>query len=187
MNRFIFLLAAMLACFASYAQSTIDGTWFLDKSEKQTVSEGTVDGQTDMKASVQYVFDRDRYIATMKAIVNMDVSSREDDTKANIYVEVTASMTGNLSRSGDVITLVPDSKKKPSVDIDAKVDGVPGGGMIKNMIVSPLKKELTSELKKKEAYTIVSVTESSLTLRDIPSKKEQAKGELPETVTFSRR
>ncbi|MBO4416656.1 MAG: hypothetical protein J5801_00885 [Bacteroidales bacterium] len=187
MKRFIFLLAVMLVCFASYAQSNIDGTWFLDKSEKQTVSEGTVDGQTDMKASVQYVFDRDRYTATLKAIVTMDVSSREDDTKANIYVEVTASMSGALSRSGDVITLTPEPKKKPSVDIDAKVDGVPGGSMIKNMIVSPLKKELTSELKKKESYTIVSVTESSLTLRDIPSKKEQAKGELPETVTFTRR
>ena len=96
-------------------------------------------------------------------------------------------MSGALSRSGDVITLTPDSKKKPSVDIDARVDGVPGGGMIKNMIVSPLKKELVSELKKTESYTIVSVTESSLTLRDIPTKKEQAKGELPETVTFTRR
>ena len=187
MKRLFFLLAAMLACFAVHAQSDIDGTWFLDRSENQTLNEGSMDGNTDIKASVQYVFDRDRYIATMKAIVTMDLSSREDDTKANIYVELTASMTGALTRSGDVITLVPDSKKKPSVDIDAKVDGVPGGGMIKNMIVSPLKKELTSELKKKESYTIVSVTESSLTLRDIPSKKEQAKGEIPETVTFSRR
>lgn len=187
MKRVIFLLAAMLAFFAAYAQRDIDGTWFLDKSEKQTVSEGSVDGHTDMKASVQYVFDRDRYNATMKAIVTMDVSSKEKDAQANIYVEVTASMSGALSRSGDVITLTPDSKKKPSVDIDARVDGVPGGGMIKNMIVSPLKKELVSELKKTESYTIVSVTESSLTLRDIPTKKEQAKGELPETVTFTRR
>lgn len=187
MKRLIFLLAAMLACFAACAQSDIDGTWFLDKSENQDVSEGTVNGQTDVKATVQYVFDKDRYIATMKAVVTMDISSKEDDTKANINVEVTASMTGALSRSGDVITLVPDSKKKPSVDIDAKVDGVPGGGMIKNMIVSPLKKELVSELRKKESYTIVSVTGSSLTLRHIPGKKEQAKGVSPEAVTFRRR
>lgn len=187
MKRFIFLLAAMLACLAAYAQSDIDGTWFLDKSENQAVSEGSVDGQTDIKASLQYVFDRDRYIATMKAVVTMDLSSKEDDTKANIYVDMTASMTGTLTRSGNVITLVPDPKKKPAVDIDTKINGVPGGGVIKNMIVSPLKKELVSALRKKESYTIVSVTESSLTLRDIPSKKEQAKGESPETVTFRRR
>lgn len=187
MKRVIFLLAAMLACFAAHSQSDIDGTWFLDKSDKQAVSEGTVDGHTDIKASMQYVFDRDRYVATMKAIVTMDLSSKEDGTKANIFVELTASMNGNLSRSGDVITLTPEPKKKPTVDIDAKVDGVPGGGMIKNMIVSPLKKELVSELKRTESYTIVSVTESSLTLRDIPTKKELSKGEKPEIVTFTRR
>ena len=187
MKRLFFLLAAMLACFAAYAQSNIDGKWFLDQTEKETMSEGDVDGQSDIKASMLYDFKGERYDATMKAIVTMDVSSKEKDAKATIYVEVTASMSGALLRDGDVITLVPDSKKKPTVDVDAKVDGVPGGGMIKNMIVSPLKKELTSELKKKESYTIVSVTESSLTLRDIPTKKEQAKGELPDTVTFKRR
>jgi len=185
------MLAFILATIGAGAQS-LDGTWVMNQKESQDFNneENKVDGKADMDASAKYVFAGERFQAWMSVKLNMDFVAQTDDgenANANVYIKVTADNTGSLSRDGDELVLTPDAKKKPNITVDSKLDGIPGGDMLKGMMTGPIKKELSAELKKTDRYKIVSLTEDTLVLETVLSAKEVKDGKTPNRTTFTRK
>ena len=58
---------------------------------------------------------------------------------------------------------------------------------MKPMLVNPLKKELSAELKKAQKYKVVSINETTLVLEDILSDKELKAGTKAERTTLTRK
>lgn len=191
MKRTILALAIMLAgAFQSLAQNSLDGTWTYTKTDNRDFNEKGTVGKSDLKMSAKYVFDGESFSTWVKAVFNMDFtacSEQGESTDAVFCIEVIASTTGTLSYDGSVLTLTPDSKKKPQIEVNTKIEGVPGGNMIKGMVVNPLKKQLSAELKKAQNYKVVSISETTLVLEDILSDKDLKAGKQPERVTLTRR
>ena len=132
----------------------------------------------------------ERFTTAFKVVVNMDFTAQDEKGEkadAVFNIEVVASVAGTLSRDGSTLILTPDAKKKPSIEVNTKIEGVPGGNLIKGMIVNPIKKELSAELKKEQKYKVVSLSETTLVLEDILSEKELKSGKKAETMTLKRK
>ena len=191
MKRMILMLAILLTgAFQSLAHNPLDGTWTYTKTDYRDFNEKGTVGKSDLKMSAKYVFDGDNFSTWVKAVFNMDFTTRSEQgesTDAVFYIEVIASTIGTLSYDGSTLTLTPDPKKKPQLEVNTKIEGVPGGNLVKNMVVNPLKKQLSAELKKAQNYKVVSISETTLVLENILSDKELKAGKQPERVTLSRR
>lgn len=191
MKRMILMLAILLAgALQSLAQNTLDGTWTYNKTDNRDFNEKGAVGKSDLKMSAKYVFDGDCFASWVKAVFNMDFTAHNEQgelSDAVFYIEVIASTTGTLSLDGSALTLAPDAKKKPQIEVKTKIEGVPGGNMVKGMVVNPLKKQLSAELKKVQNYKVVSISETTLVLEDILSDKDIKAGKQPERVTLTRR
>ncbi len=191
MKGLTLILSIVLATCAASAQNSIDGTWIVTGHETDNnIGDGNVDGSGDMKMEGCYVFGGSTYSVDMKAVITMDFSSKDNEDaaeKLELYIEVAASSGGDMTLEGDVLTLVPSHGRKPKVEVNYRADGVPGAGLLKSMVVGPLKRELAAELKKTDRMRVVSVTSSTLILEDILTEKELKKGETPERITLTRK
>ena len=189
MKRFVFSIIIVFLSIVSYAQTNLDGTWFCSDSQSETVDKEQ--GQGDLKAVMYqtYRFKGNAFEAESQAKITMDISAESTDgEKADVVfrIDVTGSNSGTLEFKDGILTLTPD-KKKPKVTVDADVEGIPGGGLLKSMVANPLKKELTNELKKVEKYKVLSLTATELTLQEILTEKEIKKGDKAETLVFTRK
>lgn len=189
MKRLVIVLAILLATVCASAQNSLDGSWNYIKQDKQPINQEQASGSADMKVSAKYQFAAERFTTAFKVVVNMDFTAQTElgeKADAVFYIEVIASVAGSLSRDGSTLTLTPDAKKKPSIEVNTKIEGVPGGNLIKGMIVNPIKKELGAELKKEQKYKVVSLSETTLVLEDILSEKELKSGQKAQTMTLNR-
>lgn len=190
MKRLVIVLAILLATVCASAQNSLDGTWIYIKQDNQPIREEQASGSADMKVSAKYEFAAERFTTAFKVVVNMDFTAQDENGEkadAVFNIEVVASVAGTLSRDGSTLTLTPEAKKKPSIEVNTKIEGVPGGNLIKGMIVNPIKKELSAELKKEQKYKVVSLSETTLVLEDILSEKELKSGQKAQTMTLNRR
>ncbi len=193
MRGMILILSIALCSFAATAQNSIDGTWLLSGHETDdNIGDGQVDGSGEMKMEGCYVFNGDSYSTDMKAIITMDFSPKDDEAAASkqkleLYIEVSAANSGSLTLEGDVLTLTPAPGQKPKIEVNTRAEGIPAGGLIKSMVVGPLKRELAAEMKKTDRMRVVSVTAETLVLEDILSDKELKKGNTPERMTLNRK
>lgn len=192
MKRLSLLAVALCVAVSAMAQvslADLEGKWGYAKTDKQKLAEKDAVGDADIKMSAIYVFDGDSFVCTLKAVMNMDLSmkdSQNQDMDAVFIIEITATTTGASTLASDQLTLVPDKKKKPKVDVDATIKGVPGGNMLKGMLASPIKQALVSELKEIQQYRVISVSETTLCLQSIVSEKDAAKGIKADTITLTR-
>ncbi len=192
MKGLILILSFLLATGAASAQTSIDGTWIVTGHETDdNLGDENVDGSGEMKMEGCYVFSGDTYSADVKAIINMDFSAKDKEAaaegqKLEFYIEVLAANSGTMTLEGDVLTLTPTPKQKPKIDVNTRIN-IPAGGLVKSMIVGPLKRELAAEMKKTDRMRVVTVTSDTLVLEDILTDKEIKKGEKPERLTLSRK
>ena len=191
MKKIALIITALLIGFMAFAQAGLDGTWYYEESQsEQKDAEGGGSGDLKMVMSVTYTFSGSTYKLGMQARADMDLSGTDKNGKevnAVFMINIDGSHYGALSRQGDIIKLVPSTKEKPKVEVTTDVQGVPGGGLLKTMLVSPLKKEINSGLKETESYKVISVTETELVLGEILTDKEISKGKAPEQITFKRK
>ena len=187
MKKIALIITALFIGFMAFAQAGLDGTWYFE--EKQNDAGG---GNEDisMVMSVTYTFSGNTYKLGMQAQADMDLSGTDKNGKevnAVFMIRIDGSHSGTLSRQGEIINLTPSSKEKPKVEVTSDVKGIPGGGLLKNMLVAPLKKEINSVLKETESYKVISVTADELVLEEVLTDKEISKGQSPEQVTFKRK
>lgn len=190
MKKIILLITALLLGFAAFAQAGLDGTWYCEQKENEKADSEEATGDISMVLAVTYRFSGSSFSMDMQGRIDMDLNGKDKngkDMNAVFLIQIDGSNSGTMARIGDTITLTPASGQKPKVNVTTDVKGVPGGGLLKTMMVGPLKKEITSSLKETESYKIISLTEKELVLEDILTQKEINKGEKVERVTFTRK
>ena len=189
MKRLVLFFMAAILSLASQAQPNIEGKWKLTETEKQKIGEKDEGGIADIKTTLTYTFAGGRFECTIEAVTDMSFAVK-DDQAANsdivVLLDITASSGGSYTLESDLLTLVPDKKKKPKVDVDANITGIAGGSMIKNMLAAPLKKALVAKLKEVQQYKVLSVTDKSLTLLKVVSGKDNTEKAKVEPITLTK-
>lgn len=178
-------IAALAVCSASFAQSSILGTWVLDISESGS--------QDDEKASVDMSIDATDIITlsasssftknmTMTMALNAEGKEDAAGEKVNMTLTVKGSISGTWTYQDGILTLTPDKKAKPVIEVES--DGLPG--VAKAMLSPMIKKEVKAGLTEVDRSEVISITDTELTLKDIPDPKSKDKTE-PETSVYKRK
>ena len=183
--------ALLLAALTLSAQTTgLDGTWIFRETENKSTEQEDGKGKMDSAVTMTYHLAGDSYTLSVEATMSLEFNVTGKDGKPLspvLHFSVSGSNAGSLGRNGDRLTLTPARGRKPQVDAQADVQGVPGGNMMKSMVIGPMKKELTNELKSVRDYKIISLTPTELTLEEILTEKELRQGEKPERQVLVRR
>ncbi|MCH5173607.1 MAG: hypothetical protein J1D85_05310 [Bacteroidales bacterium] len=189
MKKAFAIFVSILMGIALFAQGSIDGTWIFSETENKAFDESGGNGKLNYINTMTFKFSGDGYTMKVSTSVQMDLNGEgKDGTPVNAVfnIKVSGSNGGKFSRDGNRLTLTPAKGSKPQVDVDADVQGVPGGSLMKSMISGPIKKEFNEELKRVQNFRIVSLSQTELTLEDILTEKEIKKGEKPETMVLTR-
>jgi len=178
-------LAALAVCTISFAQNSILGTWTLDVSEKdsQDAEQASVDmamSATDIiTLSAPSSFTRN---IIMTLALEGEGKGEAAGQKLTMTLKVKGSITGSWTYQDGILTLTPDKKAKPVIEVES--DGLPG--VAKAMLSPMIKKEVKAGLTEVDRSEVISITDTELTLKDIPDPKSKDKTE-PETSVYKRK
>ena len=176
MKRLALTIAAILAGVLAFAQS-LEGTW----TGKMAMDDNSQGADVAAKGTGTYTFAGDTF--TEKMLVVIDMSTEKDGKSVTMKVTITGSNSGTWTRKGDVLTLTPDKKSKPVVDV--KVEGIPS--FLAGMLSGPIKKELNKSLKEVDQMKIISLTDKELVIEDILTEKEKKSGAKVERITLTKK
>lgn len=169
----------MLSAMTTFAQTSLDGTWSFTQSEKE--KDDDFEAEITITMDATYVFSGNTFNVDVHCVFDMHF-----DDGGIFTINVVGSHLGTYTKDNDVLTLVPDKRKKPQVDVSTSVDNVVGGGFLKALLVGPFKKEISNEMKEVAKYRVLSISKNELVLEDILTEKEIKAGEKAEIVTFTR-
>ena len=176
MKRLTLTFAAILVSVLAFAQS-LEGTWV----GKMMMDDNSQGADVVATGTGTYTFAGSTF--TERMVVVMDLSAEKEGTTVTMKITITGSNAGTWTRKGDVLTLTPDKKAKPKVDV--KVEGIPS--FLAGMLTGPIKKELTKSLKEVDEMKIISLTDRQLVIEDILTEKEKKAGAKVERTTLTRK
>ncbi len=176
MKRLILTMAAILASVLAFAQS-LEGTW----TGKMAMDDDSQGADVAATATGTYTFSGNTF--TEKMLVVVDMSAEKDGETVTMVITISGKNNGTWTRKGDVLTLTPDKKSKPVVDM--KVEGIPS--FLAGMLSAPIKKELNKSLKEVDQMKIISLTDKELVIEDILTEKEKKAGAKVERITLTKK
>ena len=157
MKRILAVLTAVLLTGTLAFPQSLEGRW--TGTVYETTGEG--DDVLSMTAVYTYTLTGGDYTLFLDTTVDMGMTDVPP-------FQVLVTVTGTWTREGDVLTFVPAKKPKPQVELRA--DGMPG--ILRAVIANPIKKDLVKELMDPESYEILILTDTALSLKEIPSAKD---------------
>ena len=178
MKRFLLTLAGLLMAALTFAQS-LDGVWTATETldeKKDTAGVSmtmSVTGYDTMEISGSSCTSKEKAVVTIIAA--------KDGEKVKMGATVSGQVSGTIAREGDVLVFTPAKKPKPEVTVQT-TDNLPG--LLKVLLVTPLKAEMAKDLKEPDRIRIISVTASEMVVEEILTEKEIRKGKKPERITY---
>ena len=157
MKRILVILAVVLLTGTLAYSQSLEGRW--TGTVYETTGEG--DDVLSMTAVYTYTLTGGDYTLFLDTTVDMGITDVPP-------FQVLVTVSGTWTREGDVLTFVPRKKPKPQVELRA--DGMPG--ILRALIANPIKKDLVKELMDPESYEILILTDTALSLKEIPSAKD---------------
>ena len=179
MKRFLLTLAGLLVAALTFAQS-LDGVWTATETMDEKKDTAGVSMTIAITGYVTMVIQGTSGSATQKAVLT--ITATKDGEKAKMGATITGKVPGTYTREGDVLVFTPAKKSKPEVNV--QTDDLPG--VLKLLLVTPLKSEMTKALKETDRSRIISVTANEMVLEEILTEKEIRKGQKPERITFQK-
>ena len=177
MRRILLTLTGFLVAALTFAQS-LDGTW----TATETLDEKKDTADVSMKISLTgydiMVISGSSCTKTEKAV--MTISATKDGQDVKMGATVTGTVAGTIAREGDVLVFTPAKKAKPEVTVETQ--DLPG--VLKVLLINPIKSELAKDLKEPDSSRIISVTAQEMVLEEILTEKQVRKGQKPERVTY---
>ena len=154
MKRILLIGSLLLAAAIGASAQSLIGTWTtrFSETEQQDGAVTTMEG-TDLLVLTESTFTR-------TASFTVTISSGTDPV--NIKITANGTVPGTWTRKGDQLTLTPDKKAKPQIDVTT--ENAPE--FISTIFSEQLRKEVKSALKESETGTIVSLTDKELSIRD---------------------
>lgn len=184
MKKLILALLCLLSATTTFAQNGLNGTWF----NKETDTQKKDDKEISFTSSTTFNFNGKAYTQSSTIEVDMSFSEKDDDgtpVNGHIHIKTKASTEGQMEQNGKMLILTPG--KKPKVEVESEIEGVPGGALVKTMLTNELKKELKSMLKKTQTYKLISLNDTKMILVKNLSEKEIKDGAKAEEKTFIRK
>lgn len=185
MKRIITALAILLVSIGGFAQDSSDlaGTWTANISEKEAESNDDADVEMGLEATDNLTFTGNNYSEKTVFVMTIAGTSKKTSENVNMKLTVTGAIKGSWTLDGNVLTLTPDKKSKPVIDV--QTSELPG--MLKTLLVGPIKKELKSAIMEVSRYEVLSASATELVVKEIPDPKDKkASTEEPETVTYKK-
>ena len=179
-NRFFLTIIGLLMAVLSSAQS-LDGTWNTDLQFGEQKDSANVSVALTLDGHDRYVISGNTFKEQVKAVFL--INAEKEDKKVSMSATITCKNAGTLARTGDIIVFTPNKGSKPEVSIVTDKDFP---GLLKTMLVNPMKNEIVRELKKESKFRLVSLTDTEMVLEDILTEKELKKGETPERTTYEK-
>ena len=179
MKRLLLTLAGLLLASIAFAQS-LNGTWVATQAMDQQKDSANVSMKVALEDYITFTIEGLSCTSMEKVILVINASDDKNDL--NMGATITVNAPGTLVRDGDILTITPAKKPKPEVKVE--VQNIPG--IMKALLVNPIKKEIEKSLKEPSKYRIISLTDSEMVLEDILTEKEIKKGDKPEKTTFTR-
>ncbi|MBR6002399.1 MAG: hypothetical protein IK045_06015 [Bacteroidales bacterium] len=186
MKRTILILAGILAAGVMAFAQSIDGKWAFSKDLS---NDPEMAGQAEAKVSVVLNLAGDRFTEALHMETRLTEAMLKQITggAAGAAFEIVADATfgGSYVLEGDIITMTPD-KKKPQINIKTNIKGIPMGETLANAMTPSVQKSMQDEMDDSMRYQVISVTATELTLKNLPSDKQVARGETSETMVYTR-
>lgn len=177
MKRFLLTLVGLLVAALTFAQS-LDGSWTATETMDEKKDTAGVSLTISVTGYVTMVIQGTSGSAVQKAVLT--ITATKDGEKVKMGATINGKVSGTYTREGDVLVFTPAKKSKPEVNV--QTDDLPG--VLKLLLVTPLKSEMAKELKEPSRSRIVSVTGNEMVLEEILTDKQIRKGEKPERLTF---
>lgn len=156
MKQFFVLIILSLWAFTAFGQS-LEGSWV------GSLSEVEMDGDDMLTMDMEYTFTFTGKTFSLRMDTTVDLGM----TDVPPFL-ILATVDGEWTRSGDVLTMVPYKHPKPRLEL--KADGVPG--VVRVFMAGRIKRELAKELQETDRYEIQILTDTALLLKEIPSEKD---------------
>lgn len=149
------VLAAAILSFQLSAQTASDlvGKWLTNESEN--------DDDIEMNMDITTVFGADGTI-TQSGFCSLLLKF---DAETQFPYDLTFSGSGTYELDGDILKLNHDPKKFEMKEAKSNMPGI-----LKMLLLNPLKSEIKKSMKKPETYRIVSYNGKELRLLDLDSK-----------------
>lgn len=179
MKRFLLTLAGLFVAVLSFAQS-MDGTWIATISFDEKQDTADVNLTMSLTGYDTLVISGSSCTTSQKAILTL-AATKEAET-VQMGATITGKISGTIAREGDILVFTPSKKAKPEVTVET--ENLPG--LIKALLVNPLKKEMTKDLKDPDRSRIISVTAQEMVLEEILTEKEISKGVKPQRITYKK-
>ena len=180
MKKLFVLITVALMSLTSVAQNSIIGTWYAEESEKDSTSSEGVNVDMSMNATDEISFSSSTFQRKFACAILMD--AEKDGKRVPLSLTVKGSMKGTWSLADGILTITPDKKAKPELDVES--EGFPG--VVKAMVVGMLKKEVKNALVGEEKYEVVSLSATELKIKNIPDPKSKNQ-EAPEETVYKRK
>lgn len=186
MKRTLLILAGILAAGVMAFAQSVDGKWAFTKDLS---NDPDMAGQAEAKVSVVLNLNGGRFTEALHMETRLTEAALKAMTggKEGCAFEITADATfgGSYVREDDIITMTPD-KKKPQIDIKTNIKGIPMGETLAGAMTPSVQKSMQEEMEDSMKYQVISVTATELTLKNLPSDKQIARGETSETMVYTR-
>ena len=180
MKRILLTLAGLFVAALTFAQS-LDGTWTATMSMEE--KKDTADVSMTMSVTGYDTMVISGSSCTMKEKAVLTIGAVKGGEKVTMGATITGKVTGTIAREGDILVFTPVKKPKPEVTVET--DNLPG--ILKALVVSPLKNEMAKDLKEPDRSRIVSISAQEMVLEEILTEKQIRKGQKPERATYRKK
>ena len=172
MKQFFVFIILSLWTFAAFGQS-LEGGW------EGSLSEVEMDGDDMLTLDTDYTFTFTGNTFSLRMGTTVDLGM----TDVPPFL-ILATVEGEWTRSGDVLTMVPYKHPKPRLEL--KADGVPG--VVRVFMAGKIKRGLARELQETQRYEIQILTDTARLLKEIPSEKDLRDPDFePESLSLTRK
>ena len=178
LKRFLLILAGLFIAVLAMAQN-LDGTWTGTMSMDEQRDTEDVNMNMSVTGYETMVINGSACNVIQKAVFTITAS--KEGRSGSMGATVTGKTSGTITVEGDILVFTPDKKARPEVTVET-TDNLPG--LLKTLVVNPLKNEMTKDLKESDRSRIVSVTAQEMILEQVLTEKEIRKGQKPERMTF---
>ena len=160
---------------------SLDGTWTASQSFNEKRDTADVSMKISLEGSETFIISGSSFTSIEKAIVNIAAAHEGEDM--TMGATVTGKISGTVTREGDVLTFTPAKKAKPEITVET--ENIPG--ILKAMLITPIKSEMNKSLKETDRARIISLSDNEMVLEEILTEKEIKKGTKPERTTFKKK
>ena len=171
--------------------ATMAGDGFLGKwsggwNETDIRKHQDVDAFTDINALVTMDYKDGAYDQAIDLTMTIKLTREDGEVDGYMKVTVKSKHYGAWNVEDCVLSIVPERKKRPKMDIETESQDFPGGGLVQSIVVGIVKKNVLRNITLPTSYTILSMTDNQMVLKDLVTQRKANKGKRPSSMTYDR-